>query len=307
MSIIILNYIIGSIPFGFLLVKYFQNTDIRMIGSHNIGATNVLRTGSKKLAFTTHTPVPSGNEVHSLKLLKYMGAFNGLTKEQVKFIGGDPFSMTAAGLRLSYISNGVAELHAKTAQKMWEDVEDAAPIIAVTNGVHNGTWQDSEVYAAYGDGSDILEPHSKAKATLFKEIKKRNKVSFDPNVLTIGFARRAAPYKRGTLIFSNMEKLQPLLDSGKIQIIFSGKAHPNDLQGKKIVAKMFELAEKYPQNVVFLQNYDMTIGRLLTRGCDIWLNNPRRPMESAAAKNATLAEICAMPFFGFSIKYFKMP
>ena len=88
----------------------------------------------------------AGNEVHSHDLLQYMGAYNGLDKEDIIDLGGDPFNMTVASLRMSYMANGVAQLHGETARKMWAKVEDAAPILAITNGVHNGTWQDAQVY-----------------------------------------------------------------------------------------------------------------------------------------------------------------
>ena len=109
------------------------------------------------------------------------------------------------------------------------------------------------------------------------------------NVLTIGFARRAAPYKRSGLIFRDGEVIEPMLKGGKLQIIFSGKAHPNDLAGKEIIAGLYEMSRLYPDSVIFLQNYDMKIGKLLTRGCDIWLNNPVRPMEASGTSGMKAA------------------
>lgn len=241
------------------------------------------------IVFTTHTPVEAGNEVHSLRLLRYMGAFNTLTGNQVKAIGGDPFNMTVAGLRMSCISNAVAKLHGKTARKMWENVGNSAPIISVTNGVHNATWQDAEIYRAFKEKSGIREAHLSAKRRMLAEIEKRTSVSLSEDVLTVGFARRAAPYKRGDLIFSCPEIIEPLLESGKIQLIFSGKAHPNDLEGKKIVEKLYGYSEKYPKAVVFVQDYDMAVGKMLTRGCDVWLNTPRRPMEASGTSGMKAA------------------
>ena len=114
-----------------------------------------------------------------------------------------------------------------------------------------------------------------------EEIERRTGARLNGRALTIGFARRAAPYKRGDLIFSDMERMEPLLREGRLQMIFSGKAHPNDLGGKEIVAKMAQMAKQYPDAIAFLPNYDMEIGALLTRGCDIWLNTPLRPMEAS--------------------------
>ncbi|MCX7921947.1 MAG: alpha-glucan family phosphorylase [Clostridia bacterium] len=243
----------------------------------------------EKIVFTTHTPVVAGNEVHEHELLQYMGAYNGLTYGQMLKIGGEPFSMTVAGLRLSRIANGVAQLHGETARKMWAHVDGASEILAITNGVHNGTWQDSKVLSAVKENGDVWAPHIEAKKAMIEEIYNRNGVKLNEDVLTIGFARRAAPYKRGDLIFTKKEVIEPLLKEGKLQIIFSGKAHPNDLTGKEIVSVMYQMSKTYPNAVVFLQNYDMKIGKMLTRGCDVWLNNPRRPLEASGTSGMKAA------------------
>jgi len=243
----------------------------------------------KQIVFTTHTPVIAGNEVHEHELLKYMGAYNGLTYGQMVKIGGDPFSMTVAGLRLSRKANAVAKLHGETAQKMWADIKDASEIIAITNGVHNGTWQDQKLYSTYKAGGDLWNDHIVLKQILIDEIEKRNSVRLQGNILTIGFARRAAPYKRSDLIFSDKSIIEPLLKNRKLQIVFSGKAHPNDFTGKAIIANLFKMSEIYPDSIVFLQDYDMRIGKLLTRGCDVWLNNPIRPMEASGTSGMKAA------------------
>ncbi len=243
----------------------------------------------EQIVFTTHTPIMAGNEVHQHQLLQYMGAYNSLSYEQMVRLGGDPFSMTVAGLRLSRKANAVAQLHGETARDMWRGVAGASEIIAITNGVHNGTWQDSRLVKAYETGSDLWEPHQAAKRELIEAIAKRNGVKLDENVLTIGFARRAAPYKRGDLIFRRPEIIEPLLRDGKLQLIFSGKAHPNDLNGKGIIAHLYDMAQRFPGRVVFIQNYDMKIGKLLTRGCDVWLNNPVRPMEASGTSGMKAA------------------
>jgi starch phosphorylase len=243
----------------------------------------------EQIRFTTHTPVIAGNEVHGYDLLHYMGADNCLTHDQMVRLGGEPFSMTVAGLRLAKKANAVSELHGETARCMWRDVCGAAPILAITNGVHNGTWQDRRIMEAYHDNMDLWGPHMAAKREMIAEIQRRNGTQLNENTLTIGFGRRAAPYKRGDLIFSNKGIIEPLLKEGKLQIIFSGKAHPNDLNGKEIVANLYKMAASYPQSVVFVQNYDMKIGKLLTRGCDVWLNNPIRPMEASGTSGMKAA------------------
>jgi alpha-glucan phosphorylases len=243
----------------------------------------------KKIVFTTHTPVAAGNEVHDHEILKYMGAYNGLSYEQMVELGGDPFSMTIAGLRLSKIANAVSKLHSETANKMWEHVSGSSEIIAVTNGVHNGTWQDNRIRAAFNKNLSLWEAHMGAKRDLIEEVYKRNGIRLSEDILTIGFARRAATYKRSDLIFRKKEIIEPLIRDGRLQIILSGKAHPNDITGKKIITNLYDMSKRYPGKVVFLQDYDMEIGKLLTRGCDVWLNNPIKPLEASGTSGMKAA------------------
>lgn len=243
----------------------------------------------RQVVFTTHTPVLAGNEVHEIELLKYMGADQGLTYGQLTKLGGDPFSMTVAGLRLAKKANAVAQLHCQTARQMWRDVTKAAEIIGITNGVHTGTWQDARIRQAFQTQGNLWDIHQLAKDELLNEIDARNHVKLKKDILTIGFARRMADYKRGDLIFTKPEVIFPLLEQGRLQLIFSGKAHPNDLDGKALIERLYHISQRYPENVVFLQNYDMRIGKLLTRGCDVWLNNPLRPMEASGTSGMKAA------------------
>ncbi|HBR10371.1 alpha-glucan family phosphorylase [Candidatus Bipolaricaulota bacterium] len=242
-----------------------------------------------EIVFTTHTPVKAGNEAHNHDLLQYMGAYNGLTRAQMERLGGDPFNMTVAGLRLSRIANGVSALHATTAQRMWEFVGDRPPIIAITNGVHRKTWVDERINKAYTEGGDLWGAHMAAKEELIIDVERRSGRRLSPSALLIGFARRAVPYKRSDLIFRRPEIIDPLLREGKIQIIFAGKAHPLDDIGKETITRLVEISHQYPQSVVFLEDYDMETGRLLTRGCDLWLNNPRRPLEASGTSGMKAA------------------
>lgn len=243
----------------------------------------------QEVVFTTHTPIIQGNEVHSLEKLEYMGAFNGLSKEQMTRIGGNPFNMTVAGLRLSRKANAVAQLHAETANKMWNEVPGKSEIIGITNAIHTPTWVDARITEAFLAEGDLWEAHMHVKKDLIAFIKERTAISLAADKLLIGFARRAAPYKRSDLIFSKPEIIAPLLKSGKLQIVFSGKAHPLDDVGKEIVANLVNMMKKYPNSVVFLENYDMNIGRMLTRGADIWLNNPIRPLEASGTSGMKAA------------------
>jgi starch phosphorylase len=243
----------------------------------------------QQIVFTTHTPVVAGNETHDHELLMYMGAYNGLTHGQMLQLGGDPFSMTVTGLRLSRIASAVSKLHQETARRMWQKADGSSQILAVTNGVHNGTWQDDRVVQAFQAKSHLMDIHQVLKLEMIAEVEKRNGIKLDSEVLTLGFARRAAPYKRSDLIFTNPQVLEALFRENMLQIIFSGKAHPNDLAGKKIITNLWHMSEKYPDHVVFLQNYDMKLGKLLTRGCDVWLNNPVRPMEASGTSGMKAA------------------
>lgn len=247
------------------------------------------------VVFTTHTPVPAGNEVHDLHLVRKMDADLGFTDPELEVIGGDPFSMTVAGLRLARIANGVAELHAETARTMWKDVDGAAPIIAVTNGVHQPTWQDARIRAALvpdklrpQQDAALWDAHQAMKHELIAEVAKRTGVHLAADKLLIGFARRAAAYKRADLILGDEGALSRLFHAG-VQIVYSGKAHPRDLAGKALVGKLLHAAKHHARNVVFLENYDMRIGALMTRGADIWLNNPRRPLEASGTSGMKAA------------------
>lgn len=243
----------------------------------------------KEIVFTTHTPVEAGNEVHNHDLLWYMGANNGLSYEQLKRLGGDPFNMTVAALRLSYRANAVSQIHGETARSMWKDVTGAAPIIAITNGVHVKTWQNSDIKEAHEKRKDLWKEHVKLKKKLIDCVRSQNNVDLDPDVLTIGFARRAAAYKRGSLVFKKRDVLEPLLKKGKLQFIYSGKAHPNDHEGKAIIQQIVSASKKFPNQVVYLENYDMDIARLMVQGCDVWLNNPLRPMEASGTSGMKAA------------------
>ncbi|RRJ64077.1 alpha-glucan family phosphorylase [Paenibacillus oralis] len=247
------------------------------------------RQAREEVVFTTHTPVKEGNEAHPLDLLEAMSAYNGLNREQMERIGGNPFNMTVAGLRLSRVSNGVAALHAETANRMWQGVAGRSEIIGITNAVHLPTWADPRIARAYEEDGDLWAVHMELKRELIEFIRERSGAALDPDRLLIGFSRRAALYKRSELIFSKPEVIAPYLESGQIQIAFSGKAHPNDEAGKQIVAGLAAMAQKSPGSVVFLENYDMKIGAMLTRGCDVWLNNPRRPLEASGTSGMKAA------------------
>jgi starch phosphorylase len=176
---------------------------------------------------------------------------------------------------------------------MWRHVRDAAPICAITNGVDRRIWQDARIREAVRVDAPTDEllaaAHRACKVQLLDEIERRAGSRLDPNRLLIGFARRATSYKRGTLILSDRARLEPLLASGRVQIVFAGKSHPKDSGGIAIIGELVSFARRYPKSVVFLPNYDLDLGRLLTRGCDLWLNTPRRPLEACGTSGMKAA------------------
>jgi len=250
---------------------------------------NALQAVKAQTVFTTHTPVLAGNEQHDINYLMDLGANLHLTKTQMELIGGKPFNMTIAALRMSRLANGVAQLHGETANQMWKDVKGKSDIIAITNGIHHGTWVDETVYESRSNGEALWNRHMELKRELLSLIKERNGVTLDENTLLIGFARRAAPYKRSNLVYNSGKLLRQLLADGQYNIVFSGKAHPADKNGKEIIKDLVALSKEYPKQVVFLENYDMAIGAALTRGSDIWLNNPRRPLEACGTSGMKAA------------------
>jgi len=243
----------------------------------------------EEVVFTTHTPVIQGNESHYLDCLMYMGANNSLTLENLVSIGGAPFNMTVAALRLSKISNAVSKLHMETANKMWKYIDNRSEIIGITNAIHIPTWIDERTMEEGASGEDLWNAHMDNKRNLIEFIKKRNNVTLNEDKLLIGFSRRAVPYKRSNFIFSDLDVMDKYLKDGRIQIVFSGKAHPLDDTGKEIVEDILSMTKRYPNSVVFLENYDMEIGKMLTQGADVWLNNPRRPQEASGTSGMKAA------------------
>jgi starch phosphorylase len=197
--------------------------------------------------------------------------------------------MTVAGLRLARAANGVSRLHGETSRAMWAHVADASPISSITNGVHVPTWQAFTIRADQHDPDRLWAVHRAHKEELAVEVERRQRVRIDPESLFIGFARRAAGYKRSDFILRDAARLSRLLEKHKLVILFSGKAHPDDRTGKSIVANMVRAQQQYPGRIVFIENYDMGVARLLTRGCDVWLNNPIRPLEASGTSGMKAA------------------
>jgi len=299
-------------------------------------ATSTIRAST---VFTTHTPVPAGNDAFSIDLVdkyfhNYWGQI-GLDRDRFMKLGTQDsdrssFNMTVLSLRLAGFTNGVSKLHGQVCRKMWHSLwpdlpEDSVPISSITNGVHMPTWiapqfdllfrtyiaedwiEKQDDLAMWENVHNIPDEvvwntHRWLKLKLINGILERARERWsqakvapiqplamgallDSDALTIGFCRRFTGYKRPTLIFRNMERLKKImnLDLKPVQIVFAGKAHPNDEDGKKLIQQVYNLA-KDPQfggRIAFVEDYDMHLARDLVRGVDVWLNTPRFLMEAS--------------------------
>jgi glycogen phosphorylase len=244
----------------------------------------------ERIVFTTHTPVDAGNEKHDFARLARVGATAGFSTAELERIGGHAhaFNMTVAGLRLARRANAVAELHGETARKMWRHVEGAAPIGAITNGVDSRVWQDARVRDARTD-EELDEARRACRRELAAAVEARTGARLATDRLTIGFARRATAYKRPTLLFHDHARAERLLGDGRVQLVFAGKAHPRDADGRALLEELVALQTRFPGAVVFVPNYDLELGRMITRGCDVWLNTPRRPLEACGTSGMKAA------------------
>jgi glycogen phosphorylase len=296
--------------------------------------------------FTTHTPVPAGNDAFPLDLMrKYFGDYPasvGIDFDTFASFGQnrtnsqEPFSMTILALRTSRHANGVSALHGRVSQRIWAEVwagvpVHEVPITSVTNGIHTKTWAapdfiklynrylpeweerltDKDFWRKVQDIPDeaIWEAHQLQKERMIEFIRERlrnqrirlgespeklravNRM-LNPEVLTIGFARRFATYKRATLLFSDVERLHRLMTNSErpVQFIFAGKAHPKDEPGKRFIQEVYRFTRmpQFEGRIVFVEDYDHYVGRRLYQGVDLWLNNPRRPLEASGTSGMKL-------------------
>lgn len=255
--------------------------------------------------FTTHTPVEAGHDRFPYELVtKILG--EPVPLKVLKELGGEEsLNMTRLGLNLSEFINGVAKKHGEVSRNMFPGYE----ISAITNGVHTFTWtcdgfkalydkylpgwaNEPELFVRIGrvPEEEIWETHMTAKKNLFDYVRSATGIEMNPDVLTIGFARRATAYKRADLIFSDIERLE-IIGSGKLQIIYAGKAHPKDEMGKQLIEKIFSIKDRLKDKIsmVYLKNYDMEIALRMVSGVDIWLNTPLRPREASGTSGMKAA------------------
>ena len=265
--------------------------------------------------FTTHTPVPAGHDRFSRKLAEeVLGQDTVTLLDQADAWHGDFLNMTYLALRFSGYVNGVAMRHGEVSRGMFPTYA----ISAITNGVHATTWtspafanlfdrhitgwRTDNNYLRYAISiplDEIRQAHLTAKKELFSEIREKKGIELNPEVLTIGFARRASTYKRADFLFQELDRLKHIArDLGPLQLVYGGKAHPHDSGGKDLIRRVFGGTAAVSDTIrsAYVENYDMRWGRLLTSGVDLWLNNPMRPQE-ASGTSGMKAALNGVPSF----------
>ncbi len=311
-----------------------------LMKENNLSFEVAMEVAASGSIFTTHTPVPAGNDRFSPALMQQyfepyardMGlafkVFMALGRE-VPQDDNEDFCMTVLALRLSRFNNGVSKLHGKVSRNMWRKIwsqfpVDDVPIGSNTNGVHAPTWVAPEMGSLYdrylsstwreevdcpriwGMAANIplvelWRTHERLRSRLVEFVRQRLYAQMvaqgarskellavgtilDPEALTIGFARRFATYKRARLLMDDLESLQRVVSdkSRPVQFIFAGKAHPQDNGGKQLMKEIINITRKpeFRASMVFLEDYDMEVAAHMISGCDVWLNNPRRPLEA---------------------------
>lgn len=249
----------------------------------------------EKLVFTTHTPVKAGNEVNDPYFLHKLGYFNGFSiqemEEMVGFENG-MFNHTLAALRLSKIANAVSKKHQQVSKEMWGGFKNICDIIPITNAQNKGYWTDKEIQASYDKKSDkkFVARKKELKKQLFELVADQTGKIFDPNVLTIVWARRFAEYKRADLIARDVERFEKLLNSKDfpVQIIWAGKPYPLDHNAVSTFNWLVHFTRKY-HNATVLTGYELGLSAVMKKGSDVWLNNPRIPLEASGTSGMTAA------------------
>jgi starch phosphorylase len=263
----------------------------------------------RKCVFTTHTPVPAGHDRFSMEQAsRILGSDRAARLEKLGCFHEGLLNMTLIALRFSRYANAVAMQHGKVSRAMFPEF----PVDSITNGVHAPTWVcepvqqmlDAHVPAWRRDNlylrnaidlpeQEILKTHMRAKEVLLAEVASRTGLVLNPRVLTLGFARRAATYKRASLLFTDPERLLKIAtQAGGLQILYAGKAHPQDIPGKALIHDVIEVARKLSNDmlrIVYLENYAWDLGALLTAGVDVWVNTPRRPYEASGTSGMKAA------------------
>jgi glycogen phosphorylase len=263
----------------------------------------------RRCVFTTHTPVPAGHDRFSgEQAYRILGAERAGLLERFGCFHDGLLNLTYVALRFSRFVNGVAMQHGKVSRQMFPEYT----IDAITNGVHAGTWTSAAVQAVFDKRlprwrqdnvtlryaidipeNEIVEAHAASKTELLAAVRAASGVEMVPGVFTLGFARRAATYKRADLLFTDPGRLVRMAEKhGGMQILYSGKAHPADEPGKAKIRRVIELSKELSESalkIVYLENYEWQLGALLTGGVDLWLNTPRRPYEASGTSGMKAA------------------
>ena len=249
----------------------------------------------KRMVFTTHTPEEAGNEKHDINFLENLGFFSGLKMDVVRKITGikdNIFNHSLAALRLSRKANGVSKLHGEVSRQMWKVFPGICEIIHITNAQNNTYWVDPVLEKARieKDSEAISERKKELKTTLFKTVADQCGKIFDPNVLTIVWARRFAAYKRPDILTWNVERFKTLLENADfpIQIIWAGKPYPKDEGAINTFNHLFYLSHYFP-NMAVLTGYELGLSKLLKDGSDVWLNTPVVTREASGTSGMTAA------------------
>lgn len=259
-----------------------------------------------RTVFTTHTPVAAGHDQFEWSLVRRVLG-DALPRELLEMLGGrDRLNMTQLALDLSHYVNGVARRHREVSRDMFPAYE----IHQITNGVHSRTWTSPPFTALFDrhmpgwrddpfmlhdalalPADEVWQAHRHAKTALLEEIRRRSGHRLDPDVMTIGFARRATSYKRPGLVLRDPARLAAIAKERPLQLVFAGKAHPRDDGGKLDIAGVHAVAHELAHDVpiVYLENHDLALARLLVAGCDLWLNTPLRPLEASGTSGMKAA------------------
>jgi starch phosphorylase len=275
-------------------------------GASPILSEEALASVRGRCVFTTHTPVSAGHDRFSGSLVSYILG-DRRSRDLRALLGKTDLNMTDLALAGSRFVNGVAMRHGEVSREMFQD----HPIRSITNGVHLATWAAPSFQRLYDESlpdwrhdalslryaiglpkEAIWAAHAEAKGALLRAVAARSGVALEADVLTLGFARRSTAYKRPTLVFRDLERLRAIVrNTGRLQLIFAGKAHPRDSDGKDKIRAIHRAAEALAGtlSVVFLPDYDMELGALLCSGCDVWLNNPLPPLEASGTSGMKAA------------------
>ena len=281
------------------------------LGGGPLGAatdTDIERVRSR-CVFTTHTPVPAGHDRFSTEqAIRILGSDRTARLQKQGCFHDGLLNMTLLALRFSRYANGVAMQHGKVSREMFPEFN----IDTITNGVHAPTWVSEPVQQVLDEHipawrrdnlylrnvidlpeAKIISAHARAKEELLAEVGLRTGLMLNPKVLTLGFARRAATYKRATLMFTDPQRLAEIAaEAGGLQILYAGKAHPQDSPGKSLIQQVVDEAARFSNEtlrIVYLEDYAWDLGALLTAGVDVWVNTPKRPYEASGTSGMKAA------------------